>query len=527
MKLEVYTANQVPSGVGSSVHSLGDEHRRPLSIPDTAGAIVAGLDQGAAALSDIALRLARARQVDQLAEAQIATREGFAGIAARFSDPQFLSSTDPADFEKTFDEAAGELQGRIAERVTDPDVRRHVDKDFAGVRLSHLTNVRQQARTVQIDRGRAGTIEQLERLQNLLLKADRAADTKGFADVLGQAESLLAGKTAAGYFSQQEALTEMERFRRRTGATMWTRRIIDNPKAAMEALANPSEQLDEEDRLRLYDRAQNTYESVLRTRIQLAEKAERDAERSQKKTQEAVAAQGWELFTQGKLTETQVARMMTSRQVDLSEGKALLSALRAETRREDAGTNNPMVVGDLAAGIEMGRDVSGDLKAALDRGDIKPATYIEFTRKAADTAYRRGLGYVNSALQPGAADQWNWDKNMRHAEVVSLFNEQVQAGKNPEAASREIVERYLQDRQRTAAMMPAPLFLRGAKEKSIDLEAAKTATVDAFRQGRIDAGEYDRESRLIDQLLELATDRAATVPADSARTDKAKKRLNE
>ena len=394
MKLETYTARQVPSGQGSAAFSAPGEQRSPLRVPDTAGMVAGAIDQGASVLADISARMAKARQVDQLTEAQVAAREGFAGIAQQMADPQFLSQTDPADFEKRFEEFSSGLWDKISPTVSDPEVLRQVEKDYAGLRLSNLVNVRQQARSEQIDRGRAGTIQQLERLQNLLLKADQAADTAGFADIMGQAEAVLAGKAAAGYFSQQEVVAELERFSRKTAATLWTRRIIDNPKAAMEALAEPLDTLDEDERLRLFDRAQNTYESVLRTQIQIAEKRERDAERALNKAQEATAGQFWMARANGQdIPQATLDQALRTGRLNVSEYRALTKS--DDSVRDDATT---------ILAIEQALDNQDQDKArasvyrAAQEGRIKAATASTYLGRlrSDDTSPLKGHDYTRA-----------------------------------------------------------------------------------------------------------------------------------
>lgn len=234
------------------------------------------------------------------------------------------------------------------------------------------------------------------------------------------------------------------------------------------------------------------------------QEADKQAEKEKKDELERNFGIMVNMYSQGTLTEEYIRGSIKLRNIDPDKGLAMINRLRSEARlaKEDV-ENNPVIVGSLASDIELGLDVSDRMDQALMTGNIKSGTYINLKAKLGDREFKRGLYYINRALQPSPADKWTPDTHVRFAEAIDDYQSRVAQGQNPIEVAREIVNLNIGHIRRTISGLRTPRFLAGEKTSILDLALAKTITIGKYEAGAITIEEFNREAKLIKQLESL------------------------
>lgn len=222
-----------------------------------------------------------------------------------------------------------------------------------------------------------------------------------------------------------------------------------------------------------------------------------------------------DMYSRGQLTEAYIRGQITLRKVDPDKALSMINRLRSDAKEgAEAVKNNPVVVGQIAEGLELGLDVEDNVDAALKNGQINTATYISMKGKLGDREFKRGLYYINRALQPAPADKWTPDRNVRHAEAIDDYQDRVANGGDPVKVAREIVDLNIGHIRRTISGIRAPRFLVGDKMDIQDVEAAKAKTVEQFKRGAITVEEFQRESEIFKEIGQLIDELGTTEKVD-------------
>lgn len=228
MKIQTYQQQFVGPSQGGLAHALGGERRRALHVPkiSVAPAAMAFLNTGI----QIGEQIAEAQRVSEYSKAVVAARQGLAKIEDDAkSDTSLISSGDVAAHENYLAERSEELKAAVLENIKDPRAKRAFSLKFDEVKISATNRMRALGRNRVIDRGRAATDDELAALSDIIVRS-------GDLEAIGDAEGIIAGKVAAGFFTAQEGEQLKDRFRHDSILGYWDRRILEAPAIAYEML---------------------------------------------------------------------------------------------------------------------------------------------------------------------------------------------------------------------------------------------------------------------------------------------------
>lgn len=313
---------------------------------------------------------------------------------------------------------------------------------------------------------------------------------------------------------QQHAKDELSKF-----ATMGA--IERDPYATMVELASGKSALPYVGSLTPEARVQllNHADQVLRARVADATRIDGMAEKQNEKQRQDVLMQGVLSAKQGTLTPdwiTQHAPLLKAEDVDhlyreLAGGESVKSDLHTYS--------------DLLVRAVSGEDVTTQATSAYTRGLLGHDDYtrlVTTSGKEIPTPYKRGSAYIRQALDT----QMNPDpdRNKSLADALTEWNDWFE--KNPQVTAEEaekkaesVSTRYrLFGAQSQLFTLKPPLYLQGSRAQP-DVDATEKKTVEAFKNGEIDEGEFNKQAALLSQWR-TAAEIAATKKAAAAAASK-------
>jgi hypothetical protein len=547
MKIPIYEPSQKAIREGPSSYALGAERSTPLNIPKSDMVKWQGVSDFAESVTRIGARMEEADRVQQVSEALALSTQGYADLMDQINTDPKLINASPEEHEIFYTNSMQQIRKQVMDGMSSPRAKEAFSERFGLRTIEGLVDVRALARNRMISKGRASTDAQLSSLVKNL-------STTGDFSIIADGQALIAGKTNAGYFNPEEGQQLNERFARDATLGYWNQQILDNPAATYEVLKQEPESLNNlqpAEKTTLLARAQaaaesdnklatlsgayttimskygNNYEAALadinnpnkwstykldydtskeldnrfRTLLAERERRERDAENALKTTNDRLNMQVWVDYYNGKLKPEQLDILAKNRQISQSTYTSIRRNMAEETEE-----NNPAVVADLAEKIELGYDVSQDLKEALENGDIKTQTFITMQGKIADRQYTEGVQYISRALKPSDL-VYSPDRNIRYAEAVDVYNSRVRSGENPIAAARDIVDGYMGHLRRTEKAQRKPRYGVYDKAGGMDYAATLQKTTQAFTNQMLTSEEYSLEVDLINRLSDMARER--------------------
>lgn len=436
-----------------------------------------------------------ARRVTELTERTLEAAQAFDEL-----DQWVDQQTEWDQIVPAYEARVKELQTKYSQEIKDPAVRNMFARDFKKMSIRGKSQAMAKARKIESDYNEANLITTLDTYSDMIA---RSPDFASASEKIVYARAAIAGAVASGTISQTEGVKRERDFTEKAQVNFIRRELLSDPEAVYKGLVSGAyPELDEARKTTLLKESLDLAEASERKRIRILEQAERDREKYKRDAQEAAYGDALVSYSQGTLNETQVQRLISGRRIDPDKGSHLLSLIKKS--RDDKPKDNPVVVGRIASALELGTDVSGDLEAALQKNDIKPATYINLKKQLGDRDFKRGLYHVNYALKPSEADQWTPDKHLRHAEAVNEYSSRVAAGEPPMDVAKGVVENFTADVRRTIRGIAAPRFLTGEKTNLQSLKDAQIKTAEEFRKGRISTDDFNREAERIQVLMDLA-----------------------
>ncbi len=407
------------------------------------------------------------------------------------------------DMPARFEERLGEIRERYqTQTAVDREVASAFNEKFGILAQNHLERVRLQSWRRELDQQQAGAIESGSAALNLIGKSQNMREVQlHMKDYLDSIEF----KARTGLIDASWAAGQKELFKGRVGGMLVEQDILVSPELAIQRLTQQDLKsiypgLSEEKRVDYLRIAGEQFTQRQNEAIAAQNRKERVEERAKKDAQEKAYGDALISFSKGELSETMVQGLLSRREIDPDKGASLLSSLRSDGRREE---NDPVVLGDLVASLELGRDITEPLTSARTRGQVKTETFIALRKEQANEQFRRGLNLING-LKPSESDKWSPDKHIRYTEAVDEYSSRVASGQEPIEVGREILGRYMGDVRRTARGILRPRYLDGDKLDPGALEEAKEKTAQAFQAGKIDASEFAREAERLQLLTELA-----------------------
>lgn len=469
-KFGTYTANRVPVAASGASFSVPGERRSPVTVPRTGEVTWGAAREVAGAAGDIAAKMRNARQIQELADAQVKNRRLFADIDAQLQDPDFLSQTDPDEFERIFDERSGEGWQAVSGGMTDDRAKKAARNDFENLRVSYLTRTRSRARNLQIETGRASTDQQLRDLQEVLLRGDAEGDTRAAADALVTAQGIVAGKVSAGYFSAEEGDRLLENFRKDATGTIWARRIQNDPAGAFIELSKNKSipNMLESERVTLQKMSRAAYSAMLRTRIQAANLQDRQDEKALKLIRQQTAGKYWVEIQNGRnVSQGSLDKDLMLQRLDLDEYRALSAAAR---NPDGVVTDDPQVVLEIERSLDDGDfDTARQLAyGGIESGRLTNGTgigYVDTARSAVKsgiTSDRTAAGKLLRTMfqQDGLLPDPSLHDKYQKAVVEMIRAERM--GKNPLSTVVDIFKRDIEQAQfRLGSWYTGPVTMDG------------------------------------------------------------------
>lgn len=191
----------------------------------------------------------------------------------------------------------------------------------------------------------------------------------------------------------------------------------------------------------------------------------------------------------------------------LAEGqqvsKDIYKFINEKYDKEAEGENNPEIVGDIAARIEL-KDYPGAFKMmedALGNRQIKGQSYITMMKSIADSQVGDAVGYINRAMQPSELE-FDPYKKQKHADAIVDLSLRMSKGENPLVAAKEIVRLNRTTSQKMLSRYRDPRFLTGDRMNEVQMADAEFKTIGAYKNGLLTDAEYKREMELIQNIRE-------------------------
>ena len=266
---------------------------------------------------------------------------------------------------------------------------------------------------------------------------------------------------------------------------------VDMSNAIRELHSNPDKfkasdyaSLDPVQQANLQEQATRLSEARLNKRVHEYERFQRQVEKAEKDQREANDMAALILF--GKPKEE---GGMGIEDVELLGIRKKLSPdiVKYLQTRDREGYNDPVVVGDIAEGIEMKRDMGPQLNNALTTGRIKKETYIQFKKQIGNDKYWEALTRMRGAFEPSPMDKFSEDRHLKWENAFTYFNTLIEGSMTPAEAADTVINGHYTKVQRTVSTLPRPAFWTGGNINS-DMGLPDKSAIDETR--KVTAAKY-------------------------------------
>lgn len=438
---------------------------------------------------------------------------------------QLMQDPDYRGMPEKFVVYAREIAAAHEQEIGDPAARRGFRQKFALLAQNRIEAAKWQSYNREVENQQAGVVRGFHEALDLI------GGSRSMQEVEAHRQDYLESidrKAAAGILRADWAEQQKARFSSAASGILVEQDLFVSPETAERKLLSkdPGEfypGLSEEKRLDYLKLARAEVERKEAEKVRVAEKQEIETAKAAKEAMETTYSDALISYSQGKLTETMVQHMLARREIDPDKASSLINRLREEAKGGEKAENNPMLVGQLVARLEMGEDITADLDSAMKRGDIRPDTFISLKKQAAGDLFKRGSAFVSKALRPGEMDRFDQERNLRYARAMENYTRKVSEGQDPMEAARDVVFETVSEKTSAFMALPSPRYLDGDRNNLGNLNKAWRLTTDKWKAGALSDGEYQREIRLIERLQRLKRDMET---ADSDSEQAMEKRLN-
>lgn len=497
-------------------------YRPQMRVPVLEGPRIQEVDVSSGVLS-------AANDLEQSANRMRATRLNEARLNAtkQLEDLEFEAEKQPWEQRhKFFEDGASRIRKDLDGGIgRDGVLRQAFEDDWQKLYLPRNSQVKYSARKGEIDHNLAVVDESMTTFARQAAQAGDERQAQFFKD---QAAVTIADAKQGGFLTDVEAGNRLREFARGVERNRARSLIEANPVMGLKSLQDTGkfQNLREEDRLMLVDRAQ----SELQHRASMAEASANRAERARRIMGDQVAKDGWDLISQGQMSPEWLTENRAT--LDSTDYKALIQANQSGGSKDASD-----LVADAYQKLYVdGEDVSGDVIHGLRNHTISPDTArglleenkqtqgIKSPKMAAKEFITTWLkpGELNPA--PGAPERLagamaEFDETMR-------TNPKLGAGEVKKLAN-DIVRRYsIVNRDQITVTLPTPKYAVGERN-TFDIPKTKAAIARAYlnrhggdKEKRNRDPEYIRELRNL-KLWEDARTRAAAALAAAEEKDKA------
>lgn len=424
-------------------------------------------------------------------------------VGAMQPDGTIVPPPDPNLQDQMFQTRAKEIHASVKSQFKDDNMFAVYQNQINPIHLRQTIDVRKNALISQKQHINADLDTSLTTLASAAGEADEVSRPL----LMAQGELVVQSAMSAGVYTPDEANKRREQFRKEI-ATAGIRKSIrsDPDEAAIQLLSDPLPGVPESERQKWIDVAIKASEQKRSKELAEGERSRRERDRVIKAAQEETAHEGWKLAGDGKLTPQWVDANFDDLTVE--EHKQLMLEARG-----DHITTKDTVYAPLRLAASNGVDVRARAERAYYAREIKRD---DFDRLISEVEQRVGKNGVESASWYKAgeaylkrivgADQLNppVGATTRAALVLDWFRDWAIA--NPKATEKEAKAEYhtlgeqaaLIDQREMLVNKPAPRYLVGGRQNPQILESYRI-TKEAWVNGVIDRGTFEREAKLLDE----------------------------
>lgn len=490
-------------------------YRTQLRVPSYQAPSVPELDVSSGVLS-------AANDIEQTANRLRAGRLNEARLNAtkQLEDLEFEAERQPWEQRaKFFEDGAARVRAEVEGSTigSDRTLRSAFEDDWGKLYLPRATQVKYSARKGEIDHNIAVLDESMTVFAR---QAAQATDERQAQFIKDQAAISIADAKAGGFLTDVEAGDRLRGFARGVERNRARSLIEANPIMGLKSLQDTSQfqNLHEEDRLMLVDRAQ----SELQHRAAMADAAANRAERQRRIMGDQLAKDGWDLIAKGEMTSEWMTNAKAT--LDSNDYKALVSATQSGGGKDAAN-----LVADAYEKVYLtGEDVGSDVIQGLRNRLISPETASKLLEENKQTQgvkspAQQGRTFITTYLKPSELNPAPGAPE-RLAGAMQEFDDQLRA--NPKLGAMEmkklandIVKRYsIVNRDEITVTLPTPKFAVGDRN-TFDVPKTRAAIAKNFlakhggdKASRDKDPDYIRELRNL-KLWEDARKRAAEAAA--------------
>lgn len=417
-----------------------------------------------------------------------------------------------------FQAGANALKAELDKRTgSDSALKEAFANDWGQLYLPRNSQVRFSARKGEIDHN----VAVLDQTTTVFARqAAQASDPREAQFIKDQAALAIADAQHGGFLNEVEAGDRLRGFARGVERNRARALIEANPIAGLKSLQDTSQfqNLQEEDRLMLVDRAQ----SELQHRAAMADAAANRSERQRRIMGDQLAKDGWDLIAKGEMTSEWMTNAKAT--LDSNDYKALVSATQSGGGKDAAN-----LVADAYEKVYLtGEDVGSDVIQGLRNRTLSPETASKLLEENKQTQgvkspAQQGRTFITTYLKPSELNPAPGAPE-RLAGAMQEFDDQLRA--NPKLGAMEmkklandIVKRYsIVNRDEITVTLPTPKFAVGDRN-TFDVPKTRAAIAKNFlakhggdKASRDKDPDYIRELRNL-KLWEDARKRAAEAAA--------------
>lgn len=458
---------------------------RSTRIVDQSSAILGqATDRLAGTVSNIGERIVQQRAQYDVANA----RTGL--LSADINTRSELDKDDNwQTYEQRYTEAMTKALSAVSANIKNGAARAAFEQDAKLDITRGMGQIREMARAKEVDTGRADLTALGDTNRALFLQA---ADEPTRAAILKNQQAALSGATEKGYISESERVAHSRAWAE-NAAEGWV--SMQSPSKQLDVLANPkgtvADYIPADKRVEIADAAQRKRVADENMRYQLNERA-------QKASSDAASKDGDRLLAQGQMTSGWIEK--NRNRLDPSDYRYFYKAMSGAG---DA-PRNPMIYADLRDRSGRGEDVRDEARNALKLGQIGTSDYDRVVGEVEQERpgwYKRGVDFISTSA---AVSQLNPYPAAAQRKAAMLDDWQTWGKQNPKATDEEAQQSYrrlvseyaLINYNQLTLVKRQPQFLVGNRTTP-DLHATAEATVNAFRDGRINRAEFDKQAALI------------------------------
>jgi hypothetical protein len=493
-KLEFYRQQVVPRIATPNTRGLAAVGAQAV---ETAEAVARGA-QAFGQLQQLSERVAQAERSQKLtqlnASATMALKEFELGLE---------TDTDYATYEERYDKRLQQIQDDVA-KVAEGDnaLFGAWRSDFARTAMDGRFNVRRAAVKGRINVANAELDQSLNTYAGLAGSDDPSKD----ADISARANLAIQDALNAGIISPQDAVKKSQQFNSSAITNRVNRDMFNDPIATRRRLIdNQYFGLDEPSRTKLLNRATDEATQAITRANAQEERADRQARRARDDMERNLG--------------TSVDQMIATRDFDGAEdflaknARFMTPADRQRTlkfiRRQDIVTDF-MTEAALSERAASGENIEPEAKQAVIQGLLSDADYRVIVNESRSTGWRRrGFTYIEDNMRPGELAGAAAIERTRLANAKRDWNQWMRDNPNATDAqadveSQRIVSSYGNSQKvQSVSVLRRPTYLVSTGPNAFDLKTTFKRTKEAFDSKKITQAEYERQSALIKQWMDV------------------------